>query len=143
MPDSQEQSGGDSSVNIQAAGNVQLGLTYEEVRQAALDVFDANFHKLSLAAADIARSRAEHLVEEYLNRLQADAPEALSEMADPDMQYVLYTAQREYARQGDEDLGDLLVQLLVDPGTEVRARTSTDRLERVPGGGRQTYARST
>ena len=114
MANRQEQSGGERSTNIQAMGDVQVGLSYAEAKQIALDVFDANFYRLSAAAAQTAQQRAEKLIEAYLERLQAEAPAGLEEMRDPDMQYALYTAQREYARQGDDELGDLLVQLLVD-----------------------------
>jgi hypothetical protein len=45
----QEQNASDGSTAIQAGGNVTLikaGLTYNEVRDVALDVFQANFYKL-------------------------------------------------------------------------------------------------
>lgn len=40
----QDQRSGDNSTNVQAGGNVTIvGVTYNEVRQIAADVFKANF----------------------------------------------------------------------------------------------------
>jgi hypothetical protein len=113
----QEQRTAEGSVAIQAAGNVTVtssGLTYSEVRQAALDVFHANFYRLAGVAADVATSRAQEITEEFLSKLQKEAPAGIENAQDPDFQYALFTVQREYARTGDKNLGDLLVDLLVD-----------------------------
>lgn len=111
----QEQQSGDNSTNIQAnAIVVHQGLSYAEAKEVALDVFRANFYELAGKARDIARARAEEITEEFLKKLQAENPSGFSKSKDPDFQYALFTVQKEYARTGDEDLGDLLVDLLVD-----------------------------
>ena len=48
-----------------------------------------------------------------LSKLQREHPAGLEKSYDPDFQYALFTVQKEYARNGDKDLGDLLVDLLV------------------------------
>jgi len=108
-----EQSGGDSSINIQTQ-SLNLGLSYSEVKQIALDVFQANFHKLSQIACEIAQERAEQITDSFLTTLSKRAPNAIHSVQEPGMQYAIYTAQREYARTGDKDLADLLVDILVD-----------------------------
>jgi hypothetical protein len=53
----QEQKVGEGGTAIQAAGNVTItGLSYSEVRAAALDVFEANFYKLAGIAQETANS---------------------------------------------------------------------------------------
>lgn len=113
----QEQHVAEGSTAIQAGGNVNItytGLTYSEVRAVALDVFKANFHKLAGIARETALARAEEITERFLSKLQNEYPRGLQKATDPDFQYVLFSAQRDYARSGDKDLGDLLVDLLVE-----------------------------
>jgi hypothetical protein len=116
MSKTQSQSSGDDSQNIQAGRDVvvHVGVTVEQARQIALDVFHANFVKLSEAAAELAETRAEKLTRDFLEELQKRAPHALSSVHDPDMQRAIFNAQREYACSGEEDLDKVLVDLLVD-----------------------------
>jgi hypothetical protein len=116
-----EQNVAEGSTAIQAGGNVtitKMGLSYLEVREvardAALDVFRMNFYQLAGDAKETARARAEEITEEFLSKLQTEHPAGLEKSHDPDFQYALFTVQKEYARNGDKDLGDLLVDLLVD-----------------------------
>lgn len=115
-----EQEGGEDSTNIQAV-NYYGGLTYKDAKDIALDVFESNFHKLSTVAANVASDRAEKIVENYLGKLQQEKPESIENVNDPDIQYALFTAQKEYARSGDENIGDMLVELLVER-TKVKER---------------------
>jgi hypothetical protein len=113
----QKQEVSDGSTAIQAGGNVTItktGLTYSEVRDIALDVFRANFYELAGMAKETAKARAEEITEAFLEKLQKEHPAGLDKSNDPDFQYALFTVQREYARNGDKELGDLLIDLLVD-----------------------------
>lgn len=113
----QEQEVAEGSTAIQAGGDVTIkntGLSYSEVRQVALDVFRSNFYDLAGAARETAKVRGEQITEEILSKMQSENPEGLQEAINPDFQYSLFTVQREYARSGDKELGDLLVDLLVD-----------------------------
>ncbi len=109
----QKQKSGNDSINIQAK-EINVGLTYDDVKSIALDIFNANFIKLSHEAAEIAKFRATELIDQYLSTLAVRAPEALESSNDPDMQYSLFMAQKEYARSGNKDLADILVDILVD-----------------------------
>lgn len=111
--DKQSQTSGDDSINIQGR-DISIGLSYTETRQVAMDVFEANFVRLRDIAADVARSRAEALLDTFLKRAAEEGHKQIPEAENPDFQAALFTAQKEYARTGDEDLGDLLVRLLVD-----------------------------
>jgi len=115
MSDKQVQKSGDDSVNIQVKSvNVQKGLTYLDVKEIALDVFKNNFEHLSVVAADTAKKRAEEITGNFLHELEKRNREALNQAQDPDFQYSLFTVQKEYAKSGDKDLGDLLVDILVE-----------------------------
>lgn len=119
MSDTQDQSATGGSTAVQAGRdviftNTTTGLTFMEARQIAKDVFDANFIRLADEAASIAASRADALRERFFVQLGRENPEGLQQAKDPGFQHAFYTAQKEQARTGDTDLGDLLVDLLVD-----------------------------
>ena len=106
----QNQEVGDGATAVQAGGNLtitHIGLSYPEVRQVALDVFRSNFYHLAGAAVETARARAEEITEEFLRKLEREHPDGFKKSQDPDFQHALFTVQREYARNGDKDLGDL------------------------------------
>jgi hypothetical protein len=112
MTSNQTQKAGDQSVNIQGR-DIAIGISYSEARQIAQDTFDANFCRLSGVAKDTAQERAELLIDKYLKRLLAENAPALATSTDPDMQYAIFSAQKAYARTGDRDLSDILVDILV------------------------------
>lgn len=113
----QTQEVGNSATAIQAGGSVtviNVGLTSAEAREIALDVSKATFYELSGAARETASIRVEEITDQVIKKLEKDFPAGLQKAKDPDFQYALLTVQKEYARNGDKDLGDLLVDLLVD-----------------------------
>jgi hypothetical protein len=113
----QKQKVSDGSTAIQAAGDIIItstGLTYSEAREVALDVFRSNFYELAGMAKETAKARAEEITEAFLDKLRSEYPTGFEKSNNPDFQYALFTVQREYARSGDKELGDLLVDLLVD-----------------------------
>lgn len=100
-------------MNLQA-GTIVVGLQLADVRQIAQDIFDANFYKLSGVASETAKRRADELIDAYLDSLAEKQPDAIDSASDPDMQYALFVAQKEYARSGDKQLAEVLVDILVD-----------------------------
>ena len=113
MISKQEQKSGDNSTNIQAR-DVSIGISYADAKLIALDVFEANFLKLSEEAYKVGHERANNFTDAFLKNLSERNPQAIASTSDPDMQYALFTAQREYARSGDKELSDVLVDILVD-----------------------------
>ncbi len=83
-----------------------------EAREVALDVFRANALELRGIAQAVAVSRAEEITNEFLDKLGSTDPTKSERLADPDMQSVLFEAQKEYARSGEEDLKEALIDLL-------------------------------
>lgn len=113
----QNQDIGNGATAIQAGGSVtfvNVGVTSSEARQIALDVAKATFYELTGVAKETASVRVEEITDQVIKKLENDFPAGLQKAKEPDFQYALFTVQKEYARNGDKDLGDLLVDLLVD-----------------------------
>jgi hypothetical protein len=108
-----KQGSGDQSVNLQAGGNIAIGVTYDDARQIALDVYKANAVELAAAAKQAAIARAEEITDKFLEELKDKNPLAVSQAARPDFQIALLEAQKAYAKTGDKDLATVLVDLLV------------------------------
>lgn len=122
----QRQSAGDQSLNIQAATINVVGVTIDEVRQIALDLFRANFYELAGLARQEADRRARELIEEFLKASAPKPTEVAQAAADPDFQCALAQAEIQYARSGDEGLRRVLVDLLLK-----RAESNSDDLLRI------------
>lgn len=104
---------------IQANGDVSVhvthnGITYFEAKELFNDLFELNFYKLKGGAHTLAQERGNEVTEKFLQQLQTENPEGLQQSENPDFQDALFTVQKEYAKAGDKDLGELLVDLLVD-----------------------------
>lgn len=131
-----KQESGDQSVNLQAGGNIVVGVTYDDARQIALDVYKANAVELAAAAKQAAIARAEELTDKFLGELKEKNAPAVAQAARPDFQIALLEAQKAYARTGDKDLAAVLVDLLVnrtkqDPRS-LREIVLTESLQVVP-----------
>lgn len=115
LGDSQKQTSGDNSVNIQGRDVTVIhgGISYQDARQIALDVFHANFVQLRAEAAAIVEERAQSFIDVYLDKQIKQNPDALGAMTDPDLQLAIFQAQKEYARFGTEELQGVLVDLLI------------------------------
>jgi hypothetical protein len=114
MIKTQKQQTGDNSINVQADRIYVTGPTYAEVREIATDVFKANFLELAQDAAKLAQQRAEELLDDFLAKLKETNEKDIIAMKYPAMQMALYNAQLEYVKTGDKNLGELLVDVLVE-----------------------------
>lgn len=113
------QQAGDHSVNLQAENiTVNAGLSIAHVKEIALEVFEGNFYKLAGGAKKTADQRAREITDLFLNELAEKNPDGLKVSEDPDFQHSLFQAQKEYARRGDKELCDILVDILVDRSKE-------------------------
>lgn len=111
----QKQSGGKGSLNIQAENlAINTGLTYKDVVDISADVFRKNFYELSETAQTVAIERAIELVEGFVRALEKRNPNGIRVAQDPDFQCALFEAQKDYARVGDSDLANILIDILVD-----------------------------
>src|SRR5690554_4505279 len=113
---SQSIDSGDNSINAQANRDVvihhQTGLTITQAKELYDVLFKENFVKLQSEAMQVAEHRAQELIDQYLLKLNEINPELLKNANDPDIQYVVYEAQKAHARRGNKELASLLVDLL-------------------------------
>ncbi|AOR66510.1 hypothetical protein BBJ41_02470 [Burkholderia stabilis] len=115
----QNQQGGDNAVNAQAGRDVIVqGITYADARQIAVDVYRSNALEMQGLAKQVASERAEHLIDQFLQKMQATGAPNVSEAANPDFQHTLFEAQKAFARAGDDATEGVLVDLLVRRATE-------------------------
>jgi hypothetical protein len=114
--------GGDDSVNVQAGQDIALtihqGASLDEVKTYVNGLFAENFIKLTGAAERIAEERAQKITDDFLQRAQDEDPQILNSLGDPAMLSAVYDAQSSYAKSGEEDLAEVLVDLLVDRSRE-------------------------
>lgn len=109
-----EQSNGDNSINQQAKEINNYGISYQDAKDIALDIFKNNFLKLSEEANELIMSRVNKLLDDFLDQLRKDNGKGVLESKNPDFQYVLYEASKNYARSGEDTQEELLVNLLVE-----------------------------
>ncbi|PES81322.1 hypothetical protein CN327_01400 [Bacillus cereus] len=117
MGNKQEITAGNASTNIQANKLTVIqpnNLSYQEVRQVAMDVFKSNFYDIGDKATQVATKRAEDIINKYIEELQKKSALSLQNTQDPDIRYSLYEVQKSYARDGSIEKSELLVNLLVE-----------------------------
>lgn len=121
MPnDKLKQQNEENSLGLQAGRDVNIttneGITYENARQIAYDVYRANILELQNIAADIAEQRMQLL----LNKLFAvikkhpHSQNIINSFCDPGVQDALFNTQKEYAKSPDEDIRKLSLNLLIE-----------------------------
>ncbi|MBU1705967.1 hypothetical protein KKG19_04575 [Patescibacteria group bacterium] len=111
----QSQKSGDNSTNLQAQNLiVNQGLSYGDVKEIALDIFNTNFLELSQEALQTAVKRAEEITNKFIEKLKIEKPGTIDAVKDPGFQYALFEAQKSYAKTGDKDMSDVLIDVLVD-----------------------------
>lgn len=110
----QNQDVGAGALAIQAARDVIIGISAADARAIALDVAKVTFYELTGLAKETMSVRVEEITDNVISKLERDYPDGLKKAVDPDFQFALLTVQKQYGRTGDKDLGDLLVDLLVD-----------------------------
>jgi hypothetical protein len=113
MDKKMEQESGDNSHNIQVAGNVNIGISANESRQIAIDVFKANFYDFSENAAKKALERAEEITDNFIEQFYTKIPHLEESLKEPSIQSSMFNAQKEYAKTGDKDLKEQLLDLLI------------------------------
>lgn len=128
----QNQEASNGGIAVQGGRDVKievmnLGLNYKDVqdiaKNEALIVFRDNFPKLTDEAMKLVSSRGEAIREDFFSKLQKENPDGIYQASSPDFQDALFTVQKEHSKAGDEDLGALLVDLLIDRTKETSRTT--------------------
>ncbi|MCY8850833.1 LPO_1073/Vpar_1526 family protein [Bacillus inaquosorum] len=111
------QQGGNHSTNVQGETvHIHSGITIADAKEIANDVFEKNMYKLTSIAETTAKERADFLVSNMLSKIyqEAEKEKLIEKFSDPDIQYILYTSQKSFARSGDRDLGEVLSNLFIE-----------------------------
>ncbi|HEV2265596.1 MAG TPA: LPO_1073/Vpar_1526 family protein [Stellaceae bacterium] len=111
----QSQKVAEGGAAIQAAGSVTIntGITPTQMNEIMIGLAK----QLSLYQADaerLANQRLERFRQEILNEFSKPHRANAEAFKDPDFQYLLNRAQHAYARIGDEQVGDTLVQMIAE-----------------------------
>ncbi|WP_406372802.1 hypothetical protein OG788_21500 [Streptomyces sp. NBC_00647] len=106
------QRGGDGAQLIQAQ-SVNYGISVQDAEHICLKLMQENLARYSQEAFDVARERVEEFAVNYLTELNKQAPESISNLKDPGVQSAVLDAESGFAKSGDEDLGEVLVEMLV------------------------------
>lgn len=111
----QKQEGGDNSVNVQGKGIViNAGLSLSDAKEIANDVWKSNFLKMKGETLELVDGRMNWFVQAFISKLVERSPESLDALKEPDVLYSLLQAEIEFARSGEEDLGETLIDLLAE-----------------------------
>lgn len=112
----QAQEVGDRSVAVVAGGDVSIiaGLDAGQVIDIFNSLFRANFLVMKDQAADEAWRRAQDFLQKFLASLEKYNKAGLAQASNVGFQLALFNAQKNFACSGDCDVGDVLVDLLVE-----------------------------
>jgi len=117
MSNNQAISAGDKSTNLQGkevtVNQTYNGISYSDVKEIAMDVFKSNFYDLGEKVEGIVYERAETIINKYLEKLNSIDANLIKNTEDPDIRFVIYETQKNHARRGDENIGELLVDVLI------------------------------
>jgi hypothetical protein len=125
----QGQRAGDHSQQLQAAGDIYVGVSAADVVKITRIEVSRALGELTESAKDKADIRISALADKVIEHFQ-DRPELFSAFADPDFQYSLRDAGRAAASNDDEHTEQLLVDLLsnrAEEGNSARVRLATSQ----------------
>ena len=110
----QKQNVKDSSTAIQAGGNINIGLSYSDVKEIVFDLFKSNFPNL----IEEAKSKAEKNLIEYSKKLEESIKLKINEIdinkfKEPNVQYLLNKSINQASRKGGEINFDHLTEALL------------------------------
>ncbi len=91
-----------------------VGMTPEQAARQTIDLFMDNFPKLQSLAKETAEKRATELCDEILKKLEEKQVNDFTPFTQPDVQVILYEAQKNYARFGEKDVMKILTELVVN-----------------------------
>lgn len=91
--------------------NIISGVTYDDAKQIAIDVYRQNFPKLKYYAMQIANQRIKDFIDKYLPQIPENT---YYKFIEPDIQYTWNNIAQIAALRNNEELNDILGQLLVD-----------------------------
>lgn len=92
--------------------NNYYGLSPQEACNMTMQLFYDNFPKLQEAANEVVRERVNELMGEIAQKIEERKLGDMSPFGDPDVQYAVYEAQKNYARFGTKEMMSSLSELV-------------------------------
>lgn len=107
----QRQGVGNTGTQIGQQNNYN-GLSPEDASKLAINLFMENFPKLQQQAMEKVEKRIKEFCDSVMQKLADDNVQDYSAFTEPDVQYALYEAQKNYARFGTEEMLSKLTSLI-------------------------------
>ena len=121
----QAQDVSDQGTALQANRDINIGLGPDELKQI-IEALTAQLPAFAAIAREIVDARMKDFEDRILRRFVDESISRAEAFKEPDFQYVVWKAQQAYARSGDEDTLDMLVNLIA------RRSIETDRNRLMP-----------
>ena len=106
------QTSGDNSKNFLVQGDYHEGLSYNDARQVALDVFKANTYVFTDITKQKINDRAEEIKDDIFTMIYNELPDRIGQLVEPAVQEALLKAQKAYAKNNSSNLKEQLILLL-------------------------------
>lgn len=120
-----------------AIQNNYSGLTPSEACDLATKLFYDNFPRLQECAMQVTEQRIKEFMDEVAKKLQQNNVVDMTPLADPDVQYSLFEAQKSYARFGTAEmlsiLSDLISNRVQCNNDDVHIKVSVDSAIEIAG----------
>ncbi|MER5504016.1 LPO_1073/Vpar_1526 family protein [Streptomyces sp. NPDC002766] len=100
--------------------NNNYGISVQDAEHICLKLIEEKFASHSVEAYRVAKERFEEFAFNYLKTLTERSPQAIENLSDPGIQSAILEAEEGFAKTGDENLGQILVEMLVKRTSETR-----------------------
>lgn len=115
LGDTQSQEVSENSIAIQAGRDLNLGLSYRDVRDICIDLLEANYPVLREEAKKVSIQYVEEFGEKFFERLRREDPIIVQEkFRDPDVQAAINTSVIHVARMTEKSHQDILCELIAE-----------------------------
>lgn len=106
------QTSGDNSNNFFVQGDYHAGLSFNDARQVALDVFKANTYIFTDIARQTIDDRATEITDDIFTMIYNELPDRIGQLVEPAVQEALLKVQKAYAKNNSPNLKEQLILLL-------------------------------
>ena len=108
------QESGDNSQNIQISGNVHYGITVSDAFEISRNVVKQELSMYTREALTTAEERFKTIANKVVDQINVENPNLFPKFKDPAIQVALNETYKKYIETGDDELGDNLINMLID-----------------------------
>jgi hypothetical protein len=134
----QAQEVGNNSIAVQSSGDtsIRVGFHAAEVQSIIHSAMQAAMSLFAVAAREVADERMADLEHRIMERFSTQEATSVETLKQPDFQYVLTRAHHSYARSGDSQVADTLVDLIGHRASQTERNrlslTLNDAIDKAP-----------